>query len=794
MHGITGAEPEPVEPSLAPAPVARAVRRDDTSPVEGTARALLRQLGAEAVCIHLLDEGGALVLSTAAGLEPGDAQALRRLAPEQAGALGRALMAARPASVRTWEVLGPEAETLSLRDGCASTFSFGPASSPVGVATAFWIADAGPPDDLGSGCAALDHFAEGLLAARALHPRASSGARQRTNVEWIFERAPDAIVVLDDEARYVDANPAALRLLGRPSDELLGRQFLEFTLPADRRRLDRLFRTLLKRSHQEGSAQLLRPDGSVRMLEFSAVSHALPGRHLAIMRDVTNRRRAEEALRRSERSLARAQKMARLGHWEWDAHSREVRWSRQTSRILGHLPNCARPGLVTFLHAVPPRDRRRVLRAIRGTITEGRPYDIVHRIVRRDGSERIIHAMADVVLDSTGRAVEVLGTVHDVTEQRQAEEMRERLLRELESERSWLRAVIDHSPAGILLIEGPRGERITANERALGIFGTDELGSRSSSWARERIRRADGTRFTAEDVPTARALRGEVITGEELVVLGADGTPVPVLASSGPIHQAGRLVGAVLVLEDITPIKELQRMRDEWTSLIAHDLRQPLTVIDGHATLLVRQALRQAPVLASRAEHILTSARNLRRMVSDLLEISRIEARRLELRCVPTDLCRLVSNVVDRLRPVADSAAIRVVNEESIDQVLADPVRLEQALANLISNALKYSFEGTDIVIDLSRTADEVMVSVTNQGEGIRPEELPHLFTRFHRTETARRGRTRGIGLGLHITRGLIEAHGGRIWAESEPGASTTFRFTLPLCPAQEKAPQTDGA
>jgi PAS domain S-box-containing protein len=228
-------------------------------------------------------------------------------------------------------------------------------------------------------------------------------------------------------------------------------------------------------------------------------------------------------------------------------------------------------------------------------------------------------------------------------------------------------------------------------------------------------------------------------------------------------------------------MQELEQLREEWIALIAHDFRQPITTIVGYADVLARHADEFPPATRTPIDHIVTSARQLGRMVTDLLDASRIETRRLSLRRQPVELVPLVSGVVERLRQATEGHPVRLQTAGPISQLELDPVRIEQVLSNLLSNAAKYSAPDSDILLTIEQQDTAVRVSVTNRGPGIPPGELPNLFSRFYRTREAETGRVAGVGLGLYIAKGLVEAHGGTISAESVPGEATTFSFTLPI-------------
>jgi PAS domain S-box-containing protein len=249
------------------------------------------------------------------------------------------------------------------------------------------------------------------------------------------------------------------------------------------------------------------------------------------------------------------------------------------------------------------------------------------------------------------------------------------------------------------------------------------------------------------------------------------------------LTEEGALESALAIATDVSALKEVEQLREEWTSVVAHDLRQPTTVILGYGSLLERSAAQFSPLVQLQVSHILDSARLLGRMIRDLLDSSRIETRRLTLERRDVDLAALVPVVVERAAEMTRSHVVAVTLRSKIRPINADPGRIEQVLTNLLTNAAKYGDPRSDINVTLDKEATAVKVGVTNRGPGIRPEELPTIFNRFIRTRTAQQRTREGLGLGLYIAKGLVEAHGGRIWVESTPGETTTFWFTLPIEP-----------
>ncbi|HEX9285094.1 MAG TPA: ATP-binding protein, partial [Nitrospirales bacterium] len=181
-----------------------------------------------------------------------------------------------------------------------------------------------------------------------------------------------------------------------------------------------------------------------------------------------------------------------------------------------------------------------------------------------------------------------------------------------------------------------------------------------------------------------------------------------------------------------------------------------------------------------RVQSIVDATRRLDRMISDLLDVSRLGAGRLAIERVYVDVAALLQRVVEQFARDGEHT-IELEVKEDLTAVHADPERLEQVLANLISNALKYREPDTPILVTASERSGEIEIAVTNTGAGISAEEVPALFTRFYRAGSATSSGVPGLGLGLYIAKELVHAHGGRVWAESVPGEETTFRFTLPM-------------
>jgi signal transduction histidine kinase len=371
--------------------------------------------------------------------------------------------------------------------------------------------------------------------------------------------------------------------------------------------------------------------------------------------------------------------------------------------------------------------------------------------------------------------------VVEMLAQRAASALRAAQMVEVEARaHQWLQTVIDQTPEP-LLISDAEGH-ITKWNRAARIARGGPGGEHDGgSSAVLDLRLPTGEPVPESELPIAVALRrGEPVTGVELQLRTSDGTAIPVIASAAPLREPdGRIGGAIALFDDITTLKQLERMREEWTAVIAHDLRQPLNGIILHTQVLRRGLGDKASERQLESiDHIKIAGTRLNRMIEDLLDATRIEASRLKLVRQPLSLPALLRQLLGRM-PELSGHDVAVEEAGEVPPVEVDAMRIEQVLSNLLSNAAKYGDGQGPIHVRIAHEGRETCVSVTNVGSELGEAELSRLFTRFYRTPSAQAGPKRGIGLGLYITKGLVQAHGGRIWVTSAQGR-TTFHFTLP--------------
>lgn len=359
--------------------------------------------------------------------------------------------------------------------------------------------------------------------------------------------------------------------------------------------------------------------------------------------------------------------------------------------------------------------------------------------------------------------------------------MRQRYATQPEKHAAELVAVIDAIADGIVIF-GPGGEVRSMNEAAALLLSAEPSAGPAGQApaASPRFVAEDGSPLPLERSPVGRALAGETVRGVHLRLEEPEtGCRCWVAASAAPIRGAeGRIDGAVLTLSDETSVYRLQEERDDLLRAITHDLRTPLNAIymQAHA---VERGLGGPEHATERGRSMLKSCERMSAMLQDLSDSAQLEAGRLRLTPQPIDVGEMARELLERLRGGLDVDRVRLVVGAGVACAMADARQLERIFVNLVSNALKYSPPETEVEVRVGTAADGgVELSVLDHGVGITPEDQVHLFERWFRAKGTRR--PEGLGLGLYITRLLVEAQRGRVGVESSPGQGSRFRVVLP--------------
>jgi PAS domain S-box-containing protein len=620
----------------------------------------------------------------------------------------------------------------------------------------------------------------------------------RRNREWLrvtLTSIGDAVIASDADGHITFMNPMAESLTGWTIAQALGQ-------PACR-----VFNLVDERTGQPGedlcarvlseqrslclanNVALLARDGRQIPIEDSAAlildaGGAISGVVL-VFHDVADKRRAQQAVRESERRLKRAQEIAHLGSWELDLITNRLTWSDEVYRIFGLVPQEFDATYEAFLEQVHPDDRVAVDDAYSGSLREGRDtYEIEHRIVRRDSGEtRIVHEKCEHVRDASGRIVRSIGMVHDITERKQDEELLEQRVRErtreLQASEERFRQLAENIHEVFWILE-PRPWRILYISPAYqAIWGRpeQELYERPQCFL-DTIHPDDREQFWHDLATKWLGYDGE------FRILRPDGALRWIRLRLFPVYndegQVYRLAGIAtdLTEQKAAEVALLQAERltvaGKMAASLAHEINNPLQAVIG-CLGLARGAVENDRDPGKYLKLAHQEVRRTARIVAQLRSLGRPAQ---DMHKEPTDLNHLLGDVLLLNKKYLEGQKIAVIWQPDEGLSPLDLVRdsMHQVLLNLVLNAAEAMPEGGQLHLSTARTASPAgaRVVVADSGGGIPADVLPHIFDAFYSTKDE------GMGVGLFVSQGIVQQHSGRIEVESTPGIGTTFIVWLP--------------
>ena len=491
----------------------------------------------------------------------------------------------------------------------------------------------------------------------------------------------------------------------------------------------------------------------------------------------------EAAAVRSEEHYLVAARAAGFAIWDWDIASQKLHWSSNLEGLLGHSAT-ALADVSAWLEHVHPADRDRVERGLREALAKGSSrWSDAFSFIRKDGSWAGVLGRAWIVHDGKGEPVRVVGGLIDITEQR-------RLERELELQVRLTRTVSENAASCLFLLDA-QGCVTYMNSAAVRVTGQSLEALRNRPF-HQLLRVRDPQAGPQAPLVTPGRPLGP-LREQELVFVRDDGCSFPIFCSVTPL--AGTTVGSsVLEFRDVSELRRSQdelrdavRVRDEFLSIASHELRTPLTAMRLQIEGMTKggTAGELAPAVKRRLERAETSIDRMGRLVGDLLDVSRITSGLLSIEPEELDLCELIRATVELFQPAIRSSR-SVLTLTLPTQVLGqwDRHRIDHILFNLISNAVKYG-QGKPIEVRLEADDDWVELGVEDHGMGISAADQARIFGRFERAVSERH--FGGFGLGLWVVAKSLEAMGGQIRVQSEPGRGAKFIVRLPRVPITEK-------
>ncbi|MFP7723568.1 PAS domain S-box protein [Lysobacter sp. A3-1-A15] len=610
----------------------------------------------------------------------------------------------------------------------------------------------------------------------------------------VFEQSTGGIAQVDLQGRFVLVNDRYCDIVGRPREQLLAMRMQDLTHPDDVPQNVNLFAQVAQGLIPDFTIEkrYLRPDGSAVWVQ-NAVS-AIRGpdgrvRYItAVVADITYLRTAEE----NQGALAAQRQLAldaaRLGWWQSDPATGLVSHDARYAEIYG-IDNASPRPVEEIGRLLHPEDAPRLWAAIDAAVQpdDPQPYQVEYRINRPDGAVRWLEARGIASFEGHGesrRVTRFVGTVADVTERRLAEE----LLRENEAR---FRLMADASPATLWLTD-PDGRCVFLSRQWYELTGQTNQDALGLGWT--DATHPDDREQVADTFLQANAARAFFRTEYRLRTAGGDyrwaiDLGRPWFSETG--EYAG-MVGAVFDIDDRKRaeegLEEANRRKDQFLATLAHELRNPLAPISN--ALQVWPLVEQQPEEARRIREVMErQVRQMVRLIDDLLDVSRINRGKIELRRERLDLGVAVAAAVEALQPFIDAHRhqLVVVLPDHPLHVDADLGRLVQVFGNLLNNAAKYTSPGGHVRLEARGDGMEAVVTVRDDGAGIPADMLAPVFEMFTQVDQSLGRSHGGLGIGLTLVKSLVELHEGTVEARSEgPGRGSEFIVRLPLAPADD--------
>ena len=519
---------------------------------------------------------------------------------------------------------------------------------------------------------------------------------------------------------------------------------------------------------------------------------------LGVVRDIDARKRTELALVDSELQLRQAQTLAHIGNWQADIITGELSWSDEIYRIFGHEPGSFAPSVEAFHAAIHPDDREKVLESEKRAEQTGL-HDVEHRIVLPDGTISYVHELARAETDTDGQLLRMSGTVQDITE---------RVVAEIKQREIEARFEFAIEGAGDGVWDWNTQTNVMEFSRLymemLG-YAENELPNTADTWINS---------VHSDDLARVQNKLQEYLENRspiysvELRLRCKDNSYKWILCRGTIVNRDGegkplRLIG---IHSDITQQKNAEqnliqareeaetanRAKSQFLSSMSHELRTPMNAIMGFGQLLDMGI--EQPLTIDQKENvteILKASDHLLELINEVLDLSKIEAGRVDLSIEDVLLSDAIILSLQLIQPLAENRGISIklfrgeteftINELAKDGyiVRADFTRLKQVIINFLSNAVKYNSENGEIIVSCNNHGDNIRISISDTGQGLSQEEQEQLFTAFNRLG-AENTEIEGTGIGLVITKNIVELMGGQLGVESEVGVGSTFWFELP--------------
>lgn len=599
----------------------------------------------------------------------------------------------------------------------------------------------------------------------------------------IVESSTDAIISLNADGIITSWNQGAEVLSGYKASEMVGMREIDF-IPDRHKDFERniFLKVLKEKSTHHYETTRKKKNGTVYDLFVTASPiKNKTGKIIgvsAIAHDITNRKIAEKALRKSEERYVLAEKATNDGLWDWNTKTGDAYLSPRWKSLLGYeeheLPN----HIDSFFNNIYPDDVEVVNVALKDHFNSDRPFNVEVRLMHKDGKIRWFRVRGQAIKDEDGEVFRMVGSTRNINYRKQKEELL------VQSERRY-RRIFEAAKDGILMLDSEDLKISDANPYILDLMGysKDEIIDKELHGV-GIMQSAEKSKELFDTLMNHKVARYDDL---DLLTKNGDRCNVELI---GNMYEENNTDVIQLNIRDITERKRLEavketelllkseKVRTQFIADATHELRTPLAIIKGNVDLGLRAQKPNQSVLKA----IEVEVKHLAELLSDLTILTTKESSDLQIMSSKASIKKLLENAVNRCIPIAMEKKIQIKMHDIADiEIPGDSLYLEKLFINIINNAIIYGNEGGEVVLTTATNGNTVEIRIKDNGIGIPPDELPYIFERFYRTNKARTSKNSGTGLGLAISKWVVESHKGSIDAVSDGENGSEFIITLPL-------------
>ncbi|BAY79972.1 two-component hybrid sensor and regulator (plasmid) [Nostoc linckia NIES-25] len=642
----------------------------------------------------------------------------------------------------------------------------------------------------------------------------------KTHLSNILESISDAFIAVDSKWCYTYINQKAAEIFGRKPEDLIGKNIWQEVSEEFRQHS---YQAYTQAFTEKSFVQLEAYYPSIQRWFENRIYPSGDGVSI-FLKEITQQKQTEIALKESEEHLRLALEAAQMGTWDWNMVTNNIKWSTRHEQLFGLVPGTFVGNYKAFISCIAPEDRKALQQAVMLSQNEKCDYSQEYRVIWPDGSRHWIGGKGKFFYDDEGQAVRMLGAVMDISDRKQAEAILQRSKAELEIQVAQRTAELTkannhlHRLINILtttinqqtkieaqLREAERRWRSLLENVQLLVVGLDSAGKveyanpfflELTGYTQEEVLGKDWVRdfIPQEQQQQIHKLFLEMLDQglnphHQSSLLTKSQTPRVIAWNNTLLRDSQeQIIGTMTIGEDITKRQALDKMKNEFISVVSHELRTPMTSIQGGLNLLAKGLVKLDSDKGKRIIQIASdNAERLVRLVNDILDLERLQSGRFTLNKQKADASELLSQAADLMQLIFQKAETNLsVSPQSIE-LLVDKDRIIQVLTNLLSNAVKFSLPGSTVYMAVEKIPAKdaetasALFKVQDRGRGIPADKIEAIFERFHQVDASDSRKQGGTGLGLAICRNIVEQHNGQMWVESTVGVGSSFYMKLPL-------------